>query len=302
METNATFHPEGSDPAIQYGRTVRVPAHALDADLESVKRAGFDAAEIAVGQLNCIIGGRLSERVLELVLETCDRHTDLIYTVHSPAVLDLRNQDRPELHREILLSSVRFAQAIKARVLVVHYEARSEQPAIEAQFRASIEAAAELASQIGLILGVENIEVERTERVLEFIAGVNHRSVRMTYDFGHDYLAGDLFGYDHIASARACAPYVAHLHITDNHGHFNQARLGDFNLYKAIPYVDIVATGLGDMHLPLGLGTLPAQAVHDAVTSHGYRGLLVSEHQYDAFPTFDVDVRQNLQALASGTS
>jgi sugar phosphate isomerase/epimerase len=289
---------ERTDVAIQYGRTVRVAAHGLDADLAGVKRAGFEAAELAVGQLNCIIGGRLSERMLEPILETCGRHNDLIYTVHSPAVLDLRDRDRHELHREILLSSVRFAQAIKARVLVVHYEARSEEPAIEARFRASIEAAADLAGQSGLVLGVENIEVERTERVLEFIAGVNHPSVRMTYDFGHDYLAGDLFGYDHIVSARACAPYVAHLHVTDNFGHFNKARLGDFNLYKAIPYVDIVATGLGDLHLPLGLGTLPAQAVHDAVTSKGYHGLLVSEHQYDAFPTFDVEVRRSLQALA----
>ena len=49
-------------------------------------------------------------------------------------------------------------------MLVVHYEARSDDSSVEAQFKAAIEEAAELAGKYGVILGIENIEVERTER------------------------------------------------------------------------------------------------------------------------------------------
>ena len=106
-------------------------------------------------------------------------------------------------------------------------------------------------------MGIENIEVERCERVLEFLEDLRHPWVRMTYDFAHDYLAGDLFGYDHLQSARACVPYAAHLHLTDNFGRFNQARLGDFNLYQAIPQSHIAVIGSWRPAPAAGLGHAP---------------------------------------------
>ncbi|HWE60149.1 MAG TPA: TIM barrel protein, partial [Chloroflexota bacterium] len=141
------------------------------------------------------------------------------------------------------------------------------------------------------------IEVERTERVLEFLEALRHPWVRMTYDFAHDYLAGDLFGYDHLASARSCAPYAAHLHLTDNFGRFNTARLGDFNLYRAIPHSQVAVLGLGDLHLPLGWGTLPAPEVYERVATPAYRGMLISEHDHPAYSAADVEVCRQIQAL-----
>jgi sugar phosphate isomerase/epimerase len=251
--------------------------------------------------LHCALGGRLNERHTAQVAEVCAQHAGaLAYSVHSPAVLDLRDRADPDLHHQILLSCVKFSAAIGARVLIVHYEERSEEAAVEARFRAAIEEAAELAGAHELILGIENIEVERTERVLEFLEAVRHPWVRMTYDFAHDYLASGHFGYDHLASARACVPYAAHLHLTDNFGRFNPARLGDFNLYRAIPPANTYITGLGDLHLPLGWGTLPAAAIFAGFAAAGYRGLLISEHDRRSFPAEDAAVRASMQALVAG--
>jgi sugar phosphate isomerase/epimerase len=149
------------------------------------------------------------------------------------------------------------------------------------------------------VLGIENIEVERSEVVLEFLERLHHPWVRMTYDFGHNFLAGSLFGYDHMAAARVCAPYVAHLHVTDNFGRFNPARLGDFNLYQAIPHSNVEILGIGDLHLPLGWGTLPAHDAFAAVTSQGFRGLLISEHDYYHYDGADAEVLQAMRALAA---
>jgi len=291
-----------AQPATRCGRSVITRPHMLDGELTRLRAEGYVAAELAVETLHCILGGQLNERHAATVAEICARHASaLAYSVHAPSVLDLRDQRYPELQGQILLCSVRFAAAVGAQVLVVHYESRSDDPAIEAQYRAAIADAAELAGQHRLIIGIENIEVERCERVLEFLEDLRHPWVRMTYDFGHDYLAGDLFGYDHMQSARACVPYAAHLHLTDNFGHFNQARLGDFNLYQAIPQSHIAVMGLGDLHLPLGWGTLPAQQVYDQFAARGYDGLLISEHSSLTYPGNDKAVYTALRALTAGT-
>ncbi len=287
----------GGEP-VRHGRLVKVPPPHLAADLARLIADGYTAAELSVEALQCILGGRLLEPNLARVTEVCASFgSQLAYSVHAPAVLDLRHQQYPDLHREILLSCVRFASAIRARVLVVHYEARSDDPAVEGQYRAAIEHAADLAGRYGLILGIENIEIERTERVLEFLEALRHPAARMTYDFAHDYLASDHFGYDHLDSARACAPYAAHLHLTDNFGRFNQARLGDFGLYRAIPAADINITGLGDLHLPLGWGTLAAGQIYAPFAARSYQGLLITEHRRDAFSDYDAEVRRAMEAV-----
>jgi sugar phosphate isomerase/epimerase len=286
----------------RYGRSVATRPHLLAQELDALRADGYQAAELAVDSLHCILGGRLHEQHVAAVAEICARYADsLAFSVHAPAVLDLRDQRYPETHRQILLSSVAFAAAIRARVLVVHYEARSDDPRVEQQYRSAVEQAAELAARHELILGIENIEVERTERVLEFVHSLRHPAVRMTYDFAHDYLAGDLFGYDHLASARACAPYAAHLHITDNFGRFNHARLGDFNLYRAIPHSHVAVLGIGDLHLPLGWGTLPVQQVFARVAAPTYDGLVISEHDRPAYTAADREVAQRLHTLLRAT-
>ena len=289
-----------SADTIRCGRSLGSRPHMLEAHLADLIARGYEAAELAVESLHCILGGRLVERNVAVVASACAAHAGALrYSVHAPAVLDLRDRREPELHRQILLASVQFAAAISAAVLVVHFEARSAEPEVEEGFRAAIAEAAELAGRHGVVLGIENIEVERSETVLEFLERLNHPWVRMTYDFGHNYLAGNLFGYDHVEAARACAPYVSHLHITDNFGRFNPARLGDFNLYRAIPHSNVAVLGIGDLHLPLGWGTLPAHDAFMAVTSQGFRGLLISEHDYFHYEDADRQVLGAMRALVS---
>lgn len=290
-ESNATAH------VVTRGRSVVASPATLADDLRTLVASGYRAAELAMDTLQCVLGGQLVQRAVDQVAGVCAVQPLLQYSVHAPAVLDLRDQQDPETHRAILRGSVRVAGALNARVLVVHFEAHSEQRRIEEAHRAAIEEAADLAGRHKVILGIENIEVERAERVLEFVEAVSHPWVRMTYDFAHDYLAGDYFGYDHRASARACAPYAAHLHLTDNFGRFNMARLGDFALYQATPPANVAILGRGDLHLPLGWGSLPAGDVYRHFREQGYSGLLMSEHDRRTYAHADEEVCQAMQAL-----
>jgi len=142
--------------------------------------------------------------------------------------------------------------------------------------------------------------VERAERVLAFVDQVDLPHVRLTYDFGHDFLAAAQFGYHFLASVRACAPYAAHAHCSDNFGRFDPARLGDFTLYKAIPQRNLNVTGLGDVHLPVGWGTLPyepAIAAFRAARGRPYDGIMLGEHRR-TFAEADAEVLERLQGFA----
>jgi sugar phosphate isomerase/epimerase len=77
---------------------------------------------------------------------------------------------------------------------------------------------------------------------------VNHPNLGLTLDLGHLILAANVCGFDYLEAIRQAAPHVRHIH-----GHDNFGRLGSVfdDLHARIPYGD------GDLHLPLGWGTIP---------------------------------------------
>ncbi len=282
----------------------------LSRELSRLANLGYNAAELNPEYLDCIFGGRVHRGQLERAAEACRPYVappgqrpakgQLALSVHSPAVLDLRHATLPELHRDILLATVEFAAAVGARLVVVHFEQRSASTAVETQFRRSVETAGDLASRYQIVLGVENIEVERSERVLELVDAIDQPHVRLTYDFGHDFLAAAAFGYDYLSSVRACAPYAMHAHCSDNFGRFDPARLGDFTLYKAIPARNLNVSGMGDVHLPIGWGALPydeAMTAFREARAVPFEGILLGEHRR-SFADADAEVLEHLRRFA----
>jgi sugar phosphate isomerase/epimerase len=106
------------------------------------------------------------------------------------------------------------------------------------------------------------------------INAVNHPNLGLTLDFGHLFLAANLCGFDYFEAIRMAAPYIRHLHGSDNAG-----RLGgmDGSLSDQITYGD------GDVHLPPGWGDLPH--VQALLQLPDYQGIYVMElrarfHEY----------------------
>ncbi len=98
---------------------------------------------------------------------------------------------------------------------------------------------------------------------------VNHPNLGLTLDVGHLFLAANVCGFDYYEAIRMAAPYVRHLHGSDNAG-----RLG------GIPgsLSDQMIYGDGDVHLPPGWGELPhSQALAQL---RGYQGLYVIELRF----------------------
>lgn len=80
------------------------------------------------------------------------------------------------------------------------------------------------------------------------VEAVNHPNFGLTLDFGHLFLAANYCGFDYLEAIRQAAPYLRHLHSSDNFG-----RLGGVfeSLADRIPYGD------GDVHIPPGWGEIP---------------------------------------------
>ncbi len=247
-------------------------------ELALARRLGYDAAEISMDGTGLIFGGRLHADMLRDALSAFGRH-DFWYSVHSPSSLDLRDRANREVQLALARSTLTFTRDLDGRVLVIHFERQSSDPRDEAAFT---EAMLRLSDEAGdLLLGVENIEVERIEPVIECVARINRPNVAMTLDVGHAYLAAAHFGFDFLEAIGRARPLVRHIHVNDNFGRYDPLRLENFTLYRTQTPADTFPLGKGDLHLPVGWAAIPFDRVCAALG--GYEGTLVHEYRAHLF-------------------
>jgi sugar phosphate isomerase/epimerase len=257
-----------------------------DEELALARRLGYDAVEISMDGTGMIFGGRLHRPMLRRALDEFGRH-DFVYSVHSPSSLDLRDRANREVQLALAQATLQFCREVGGRVLVIHFERRSADPAEEAAF---VEAILRLSDEAGdVTLGVENIEVERIEPVIECVRRIDRPNVGMTLDVGHAYLAAAHYGFDSGAAINAALPYVRHIHMNDNFGRYDPLRLENFTLYRTQTPADTFPLGKGDLHLPVGWGTLPLDRVFGRLREHGYRDTVIHEYRYHLFLPYAAD-------------
>jgi sugar phosphate isomerase/epimerase len=224
--------------------------------------------EIWPQSLGIILGGSLDafrlREIRNLLLDA-----DLAYTVHAPLEINLMDLTTPDLQRETLDASLRFAQEIGAETVVCHagqrIGTRDFRHSIAEQLNAERDAlrrAGDRADDLGLALAVENYYPELPivkGEIYDYsvwpaglaarISDVDHPAVGICLDVGHAALAAGVFGFDYFEACAAAAPLVQHLHIHDN--------LRRSNLTGVPPISEHAAYGLGDLHLPPGAGDIP---------------------------------------------
>ncbi len=249
-----------------------------DEELRFARKLGYNAAEISMDGTGLILGGRLHPAMMRDALEAFGRH-DLRYSVHSPSSLDLRDRADREVQMALARSTLQFCQRAGGRVLVIHFEQRSQDPEDEAAFE---EAILKLSDEAGdVLLGIENIEVERIEPVIECVRRINRPNVVMTLDVGHAYLAAAYFRFEFLEAIRSALPHVRHVHVNDNFGRYDPLRLENFPLYRTQTPADTFPLGKGDLHLPVGWGGIPLDKVFEVL--RGYRGTVIHEYRYHLF-------------------
>jgi sugar phosphate isomerase/epimerase len=239
-------------------------------DLEALKIAGPNFAEVWPDHLGIILGGNLdaerAQPVQELLLKT-----DLAYTVHAPLEVNLMDLTAHDVQHDVLEASLWFANSIGADVVVCHagqrIGSRDARYSLREQFaseRVALREAGDLATELGVTIAVENYYPELPivrgavydysvwpSQLAEQISAVDHPAVGLCLDMGHAALATSLFGFDFFEECGAVAPLVRHIHLHDN--------LMRTNVTGEPPVSEHPVYGLGDLHLPPGRGMVPLQ-------------------------------------------
>jgi sugar phosphate isomerase/epimerase len=227
--------------------------------LDRVSGLGLDAVELFLPSLGVIVGGRVEKRALTALRAACAGRP-FGFTLHGPLSGDLGGAAQADVQRAVVSAGLEVAAAIGAPVWVQHSAvAKGTEPDALSRARdAEVEALARLAPEArdaGCVIAVETMYSRRNEmtatphELAQSLAAVDHPFVRATVDFSHAALNCAARGVDLLPGLRALAPFAGHMHIHDSFG-----RPPEF-----IPWTkgDALAFGLGDLHLPPGLGDLP---------------------------------------------
>ncbi len=263
-------------------------------ELRFARRLGYTAVEISMDGTGLMFGGKLHPRMLSEALAAFAKQ-DFRYSVHSPRSLDLRDRSNREIQMALARSTLEFCTKVGGRILVLHFEQRSPDPSDEAAFEDGILRLSDEAGDV--LLGIENIEVERIQPVVDFVRRINRPNVVMTLDVGHAYLAAAYYRFEFLEAIRSALPLVRHIHVNDNFGRYNPLRLENFTLYRTQTSADTFPLGKGDLHLPLGWGGIPLEKVFEAL--RGYEGTVIHEYLYNLFLESAADDFRRIQSLST---
>lgn len=241
--------------------------------LDEAEALGVDVVELPIYAWHLIVEGRvLDTRLKDLQRALAGR--ELGYTAHGALAINLMDlPDRLPRHEKVLAANIEIAAAVGARHLVVHTGfVRHPEDDIEVAYsrqRDALARAGDHAASLGVTLCVENIfrfiharETATPSKLAGELAAIDHPSVKATLDVSHAYIRCTDARLDPIAEMAALAPHVAHFHLHDSFGRPNEGRPGDIWIYHP---AEAVAFGEGDLHLPIGWGSIDWDAVIQAV-------------------------------------
>jgi sugar phosphate isomerase/epimerase len=267
----------------------------LARDLEFFAGLGFDYVEIPVHGVGAMAGGRLLPQRVKEVCRLLAKYP-FHYTVHSPNPLNLMDEENLTWQKEALGGSLEFAAAIGSGALVYHSgryvpeeyfhlpgrsNALDEHTRAEMRWRErnALQELGELAGRLGVVIGMENARpyldgspycyAEQLSLLVAQVQAINHPQVGITLDTGHAYLAACYYGFDFLGTVALAAPYVRHVHLHDNFGRV----CGSLEKKQG----ELLATGRGDLHLPVGRGEIPAAEVLAILLEQGYSGVVIHE-------------------------
>lgn len=234
--------------------------------LDEAEELGVDTVEIPLFQTRLLGNGRIIEPAMRR-FECETRIRDLDYSAH--AMLSINLMDDGEVldrHVEMACRNIEIAARLGANHLVVHCGLTDEVDPVAindafARQRDCLAVLGDHADAHGVRICVEtiwNFDGRTTAlpgRLARELGAVSHPAVWATLDFAHAALQCDLLGADLRSEIRQIAPWSCHLHLNDC--------FGKATGIKAATPAEEAAYGVGDLHLPIGWGSLPWESLID---------------------------------------
>jgi sugar phosphate isomerase/epimerase len=233
---------------------------SLTEGLRRITDDGYEVAEVGLDTFPLIIEGEVNDRYVSWLKEQLGS-MPLRYSAHIDGKVNLRSLDNYQLNRQVLYCSIDICAALGMSPLVLHFELESESLEIEERFYSDHRKAADYAEGKGVLLCMENIEVEKVEPVVRMVESLDHPNFRMCLDAGHAFLAADYFQFDYLEAVKSAAEFIGHVHMSGNTGVFEPLRITDRPSYDSLSKNYRFAFGRGDIHAPPLWGSIPYDEV-----------------------------------------
>lgn len=262
MQIGLSIHPEW----------IKGDWNLLEQELNAVSAAGADTCELVLHGLDVVIGDRILEE-REGTLKKLLRKYPLAYTLHVPYELDLTDSELGELYRKVMEQSVILAKNIECSVVVYHAgnakeEGYSEDREVEIVRNILRQAeTVKVCMENGPYYPEHSLSPGRSAQAMCRFAGkVDHGQFGLTFDVGHAFLNNSGNGEQLLEELATAMPYIAHIHLHDNMG-IPCTDSGFTDSHK-------ITCGMGDIHLPLGWGKIPLDAVLTQLKEGDYPGII----------------------------
>jgi sugar phosphate isomerase/epimerase len=227
--------------------------------LDEAEKMNVDCVELPLYAIEVLAAGCVMPERLRKVKEITSGRS-ISYTFHGPLRLDLMEQpDLLPMHKDVLKAMLEVAAELGGRHFVAHSggippHTANPAPRIERQ-RDILAEMGELAAASGMVIAVENVfggsgnHAMLPSELAREIDAIGLASVRACLDFSHAYLLTTKRGVSFLDETAALAPFAKHLHLHDSFGLLAESYFS----YRA----ERLAYGLGDLHLPMGMGAIP---------------------------------------------
>jgi len=257
-----------TDTAPQIGYALRAGEphpKALEKQLDMAEAKPVDLVELPAFELALMVDGQIQRGVLNDLKSVCGGR-GLSYSMHGPIALNLMDHPgRTGLHLDILKASIEITAEVGARHLVIHTGicetgSRAEIDVAYERQRVALDEVAGIAAGHGVVVCVETLPMERADkhtalpsRLAYELTLIDHPNIRCCLDVSHAYINCGFHGRDLLEELAPLAPFAEHLHLHDSFGRPNDVR--------TVSRAERIAYGLGDLHLPLGWGSIPWEAI-----------------------------------------
>jgi sugar phosphate isomerase/epimerase len=237
----------------------------LDVQLGRIEATGASHCELSLYELDLIVGGRVLPERRRHLEQICARRA-LRYTAHGVLTVNFMDEAHLELHEAVCRATLELCDAVGASVLAHHpgkvpATRSADIERLHALERDTLRAIGEVAAGYGVRIAVENLFVENAAtytadpvRLASEIAAIDHPNVCGLLDFSHAYIMAQFQGCDFVETLARFAPEVNHLHVHDS---FGRPRSID-GFFR---FAEQIAFGMGDLHLPIGWGDIPWDAI-----------------------------------------
>jgi len=238
-------------------------ADALDKVLSQYGTYEQSHVEITSRRLDVIVGGRIIEERAKVMGEVLEKHA-LKYVLHADHAINFMNLPDFDINWAVAEASVELCRRYGMTSMVMHSGNApagvwldSREKLLEYE-REALKRLGDLAAEAGVQIAVENLIADPfgtriysgadPRRLAEQLEKTAHPAIGGCLDFGHAYLSAPVLNFDFLEAIAAFSSQVWHLHLHDNFGRPDMKTNADEG--------SRVSLGIGDLHLPMGWGSI----------------------------------------------